>query len=508
MIKNKWFYLIGKFYGLVFLAIIGLCIFYRSDWKKVYLMGNEINIVLGIIVYIFSVIVSICFLKWKEKDEKKWNRRMMAVTILIGMLLFFISLQYCFRTGWDVHRMLRNASLIAEGKTNKLNHAYYSRCPNNIFLTCIFSLAYRVADYIGISDGYYVLLVLQGQMFAWAGYFIYRSADLYFNEEKKKYSIATWIIFLLLVGFSPWIVIPYSDSVAVFLISICAFLLSKFYQGNHEYRYIFLIAFFGTIGYAIKPQIFIFLLAFVIISCISNLKSIIVDFKRTAKKIIVFLFAVIIAIAMVQGTKMKSGFQLNPEAELGIPHFLMMGMHAETRGVYYRPDVDYSISFQTKEERKEGNIKVIKERIGEMGWKGMIKHICEKNLLNYNDGTFAWGVEGNFYDKIDTTGFPALRKILSSFYYNEGSHYAWFEQFMQIIWMGTIFLNIFSMSSAKDKRISIWMLSILGLTLFETLFEARARYLFGYVPIYILLAMVGLSQIEERIRKCRQKLKK
>ena len=40
------------------------------------------------------------------------------------------------------------------------------------------------------------------------------------------------------------------------------------------------------------------------------------------------------------------------------------------------------------------------------------------------------------------------------------------------------------------------MLSILGLTLFEQLFEARARYLYSYTPVYILLAAVGLVGVQ------------
>ena len=41
--------------------------------------------------------------------------------------------------------------------------------------------------------------------------------------------------------------------------------------------------------------------------------------------------------------------------------------------------------------------------------------------------------------------------------------------------------------------------AILGLTLFELLFEARARYLFGYAPVYVMLAGVGLAGLTGRM---------
>ncbi len=45
------------------------------------------------------------------------------------------------------------------------------------------------------------------------------------------------------------------------------------------------------------------------------------------------------------------------------------------------------------------------------------------------------------------------------------------------------------------------LLSVVGLTLFELLFEARARYLFTYVPIYILLALYGLQFIKTKLER-------
>ncbi len=43
------------------------------------------------------------------------------------------------------------------------------------------------------------------------------------------------------------------------------------------------------------------------------------------------------------------------------------------------------------------------------------------------------------------------------------------------------------------------LLSVIGLTLFELLFEARARYLFTYVPIYIILALYGFQFVRTKL---------
>jgi len=60
----------------------------------------------------------------------------------------------------------------------------------------------------------------------------------------------------------------------------------------------------------------------------------------------------------------------------------------------------------------------------------------------------------------------------------------------------------------RDARMSVIMLSLIGLTIFETVFEARARYLFCFAPLFIILAASGMRQMAQwggRIRAARQK---
>ena len=47
----------------------------------------------------------------------------------------------------------------------------------------------------------------------------------------------------------------------------------------------------------------------------------------------------------------------------------------------------------------------------------------------------------------------------------------------------------------NQKIYSVIFLAIIGLTAFELLFEARARYLYTYVPVYCILAGIGAKKI-------------
>ena len=44
------------------------------------------------------------------------------------------------------------------------------------------------------------------------------------------------------------------------------------------------------------------------------------------------------------------------------------------------------------------------------------------------------------------------------------------------------------------------MLSVIGLAMFELLFEARARYLFVFSPVLVILACLGLHALYEKRR--------
>ena len=66
------------------------------------------------------------------------------------------------------------------------------------------------------------------------------------------------------------------------------------------------------------------------------------------------------------------------------------------------------------------------------------------------------------------------------------------------IWLAVLFLGTGGIFYKNKKELTIVMLAIIGLTIFELIFEARARYLYTYVPLYIILAAAGVQKIVEK----------
>ena len=182
----------------------------------------------------------------------------------------------------------------------------------------------------------------------------------------------------------------------------------------------------------------------------------------------------------------------------------MMGANTDRMGAWAGEDVEYSASFATREERDIADWKVFKERISEMGVYGCYMQAVRKTLTNYNDGTFAWWQEGGFvaYPHEDISNIDVKIKSVYNIEEEGGYNNNKWSNIMQCIWLTILLSLIFvpiNKISCYDKQILVAMLAILGLSLFEIIFECRARYLYSYSPIYVILATIGICSIVEFI---------
>lgn len=423
--------------------------------------------------------------------------------------------------------------------TDKIMNGYYSRYANNLFLTYIFLNVYKIGEVIGIQNGYFLLLFIQSIMFSVGGFLIYKIADMYFKEKYKIYSICTWIIYMLIVGLSPHIVLTYSDGIGMFLSLILTYIIFKLEKDKDKNKInddkekdkllqkgsiskIILILLFtnlSILGYYIKPQIIIISIAYVIIKIlhISYLTYMVIKNKnedrengrrvrkeRIKKEIIYYIVLSILIIitgfliyTYIKKANNSMGINVDKEKRFNITHYAMLGWNTESKGVFTVKDENFSGKYEKLKDREKANIEELKRRITEMGLGGVINQIARKILTNYNDGTFS-GVATFVYirKEYNIEGInKELSKFLKNIYYENGKYNMIYTQIMQCLWIGILIFNMFSYNDGKSTKISIIILGIIGLFIFEILFEARSRYIFIYVPLYIFLGVIGLKNV-------------
>ena len=194
---------------------------------------------------------------------------------------------------------------------------------------------------------------------------------------------------------------------------------------------------------------------------------------------------------------------MDENQSFGIEHYFMMGMNPDSMGVYSEEDVQFSGSFLSKDLRKEADLREAFMRIDQMGVTGCVKQEIRKTLTNYNDGTFCWGGEGTFFvtvfDEKHLPGNSLLRGLYyTGAYADIGRYYSVWSNFEQMLWVTILVMNVVSIFAQKASSVNVLMLGIIGLMIFELLFEARARYLFSYIPLYIVISIYGIGGIKEK----------
>ena len=414
--------------------------------------------------------------------------------------------------------------------TDKIMHGYYSRYANNLFLTYIFLNIYKFSKVIGIYNGYFLLLFIQSIIFSQGGYLIYKIADMYFKERYKIYSVCTWIIYMIIVGLSPHIVLTYSDGIGMFLSLLLTYIIFKLEDRKilknkkeiirNRILKTILILFFTNltiISYYIKPQIIIVSIAYGIIKLtniiLSIIKKYIIKLKTIKSKKIVenknkiqtnIYYIIIILLIMLTGymtytyirkANNNMGINVDKEKRFNITHYAMLGWNTESKGVFTIKDENFSGKYEKLKDREKANIEELKKRINEMGIGGVINQISRKILTNYNDGTFS-GVATFVYirDEYNIQGLDNnLSEFLKNVYYERGKYNQIYTQIMQCLWISILIFNMFSYNDSKSRKIAIIILALIGLFLFETIFEARARYIFVYVPLYIFIGVIGIK---------------
>lgn len=398
--------------------------------------------------------------------------------------------------------MVQNAKWIAEGNLMDLSNDYFSMYNNNLFLVFLDSKLFWAGQRIFLTemkDMMALFVIIQCIISSGTGILLFQCVHKLF--QNKYLSWLAWILYGGLVLTSPWVVVPYSDSVSLFL-PLCIFYL---YQCMADDKYDLFrwmgIAFFSYWGFRIKPQVLIITMSIIIMEILHK------TVKRPEKAQLKSLLACACVLLVSQicfGCIISSlPFTLDKEMNFGYTHFLMMGLNTKSDGGYSDKDVRYSKKFLTVEERKEANVTKIKQRVEKLMENGWGMHLIKKTLVNYGDGSFSFGQEGNFnleiYNNSKAAGF------FQNIFYEEGEYFPVLSTFQHSVWMFVLTCLLLAGSlygrkpHAISHNIAVLMLAIIGLSLFELLFEARSRYFYIYAPIYIILAVYGAGRISGRI---------
>lgn len=498
----------------VFLLIFASTVFLNSNdlihFKMIrsFFIGGSI---LGILLLGFYI---------KDKNDRKFDsygnkfKFIWIIPVIIFIVQVVIARTIYFEPGWDVSAIVQNAEFIVNAP-EKFTADYFLMNPNNIFLLLVFSEIYLLSEKLAFIDFEFLLVIINIIIVDLSILLTILTAKRLF---KSKVVIVTIMLFTLLFAFSPWIVIPYSDTLSmIFPIGIFYLYLNIKDKKSKTKKcgLLFCIGIFASIGYQIKPTIVIVLIAIVLVEFINRIKN----FKRLSLGGLAILiiasgflgfktiYSKIVNNVTINGYNLGDRY----DKEFPLTHYAMMGMqevHIENRGtiygVYKPEDVTYTDSFVGKDAKIKANIEEIKRRLSEFGPVGYMRFLAKKAAWFLSDGTFYYGGEGNFMVS-DSYAKGSFAEKIQNIFLHDGDRFLILAHFFQGVWILMLFLimqPLFRRNREKGGNdVFVIRLTITGMVMFLLFFEARSRYLINHISFFVLLAAYGFDSIYIRFLK-------
>jgi hypothetical protein len=162
-------------------------------------------------------------------------------------------------------------------------------------------------------------------------------------------------------------------------------------------------------------------------------------------------------------------------------------------GGFNEDDVIFTNSFNTKEEKINENIKVIKERLNNRGFTGTLYHLFVRKMIR------TW-TRSDFAISDYVSRYPIKNNYVNNIIGETGEYYKYFKVYTDSYYIVIIIGLIISyLIRRKDDDINVLsMMIILMLFIFLTIWECNSRYVVQILPIIILLSMTGWINVAEK----------
>lgn len=430
------------------------------------------------------------------------------LTVLFLFQLVFVS-SVSTRIGWDCNNLITPALSDEIGSYN----TYFSQYPHNLFLLLVFRGLGRLFDFLGIHNMWLAFSVFNTIMVDLAILFLVKSACLIGSEKFSYITLWTAILFL---GFTPYLIVPYTDTLSMPFIIGAFYFYCRIFQGWRQEKTALLPFLCFPLcllcGFLIKPTAAILLIAIIIVFFCFHLKQFLSKkvFKGLwLKRLGYFLGCGLFLFAGYKGFHCYANtldmLDLNHDLSVPMTHYLMMGTNIQKTetGFYYggfnMDDIGITMSCANPEDAKKANLEEYKKRMKRFGFMGYVDFLNKKARQVTSEGDFYWGDEGDFAD-----WSRAGDNLLTELIYPNGAYYRIYTYVLQGIWIlvfaGVALSPVLLKKGSEKELFTVVQCAVFGSLLFILIFEGRSRYLINYLPFYVLLAAYGYERGIENLQ--------
>lgn len=420
---------------------------------------------------------------------------------------------------WDAAAVYYSAyGLADQGVPEAADRAYFQINPNNLLLMLLLSKYLGFAEALGSEDLRQSVAYLNAGLLFAGMLLTYAAAALLGGRQAARFTLVPSIILIVL---SPWLTVFYSDTAAL-PFTILIFCLLVLSAGRRLPAGLLLWAAAGAaaaVGYGIKPTVLIVLAAAFLVVLLSVRRA---AWRRDLPAAVL---SMAVAAGAFAGTNAAAGAWSRSSgvpadgvspAQQALPftHFLKVGAqqypgpNGDYYGSYNEEDRTETLQITDPGERLAAGADAYRERITAMGPWGYAAFLNAKLRWITGDGSFfSWG-EGRMTAGDFIADDPLSRSIQEFF----GPGRPGFGVLMSL-WQGTWFLllalcgaGLFLWGPPLDSReVATARIALLGLFVFLLLSEGRARFLYLYLPFFIVLGSLSLQKLAAAARRARRR---
>lgn len=482
-IKNR----LMTLFNVLFILIFGyICLDTIMNPSELFAKMNPVIIILLAVGALFGMY------RLNSRLEKSTNKQLILISIasftIIGLLQLFFIKYFRVIPKWDFGTVYDSAVNSLESFT-QFDSYFYMYYPNNIPLFIFESWLIHLFDNWGISDFYTALTFVN------MGVVLLALGCLY-TLIYRRYGLARATLFSIFMLFvTPlysYTTIIYTDTLSMLFPILGLLLYDIFYHSNKKSRYLVLVllALVLTLGTLMKNNVIILV------------AGIMIHYFMTQKSFKAILAIVILGgIFMVLNSKYEKAIEPYIPIEMdqvGYPmtHWVMMGLKGN--GNYDLDDDAFTRflkddSYLSQEDISKEHLAIIKQRLEDFGFTGLIKHF--QNKLN-----FTWA-DGTYYATYKIMRHPIHDSVFQEYVF--GSHnqvFVYLSQVSHVMMFLLILLSGIRLFRSNGFE-SVMTITLFGVILFLLIWETRSRYLVLFLPMMIALASFGFDEFKHQVSK-------
>lgn len=444
-----------------------------------------LSLIIGVIIYIFCTLVL-----YKLYNKIKTKKVLVTIIFCISFFIFQLIFSYVFTVlpSWDFGAVYDSVINSLGGSEGLLSNVYYYRYSNNIGMAILLKIVFSIFNFIGVGKSHllYVGIVFNILMIDVSIFYLYRISNILFNKKTSNFFL---ICTLFITPFITYCPIFYTDTLSMPFSIMAIYYFIKFYMNDNKKIYLVLCGFLLGIGTCIKFTVIITLIALIIFMFLAEEKI----RKKTIDILILSMVTLTpyISLNFIENKIMDR--DLVDLEKFPITHWIMMGLNksGEINGSFSYDDVAFTESFETINEKKENNIRIIKQRIE--------KYIKNNELAEFytKKAVYVWG-DGSFYAPEKLKRHPVRNlKIKNAIIGNEKQskiYYVICQVQVTLFCLFTILAVIFRkrLDDKQRKILLITSLIIFGNFMFFMIWEARSRYLVNFLPVFLIQVYLGI----------------